>query len=38
VARVLDADLADAGAVTVHATVAADVDLMRHVLPGLDRL
>jgi hypothetical protein len=38
VARVLVADLADSGAVTVHATVAADVDLMRRVLIGLHRL
>ena len=38
VARVLVADLADTGAVTVHATVPADVDLMRRVLIGLHRL
>ena len=38
VARVLVADLADTGAVTVHATVATDVDLMRRVLIGLHRL
>jgi hypothetical protein len=38
VARVLVADLADSGAVTVHATVPADVALMRRVLTGLHRL
>jgi hypothetical protein len=38
VARVLVADLADTGAVSVHATVTADVDLMRRVLVGLHRL
>jgi len=38
VARVLVADLADTGAVTVHTTVDTDVDLMGRVLAGLHRL
>ncbi|MGI5130214.1 DUF742 domain-containing protein [Pseudonocardia sp. CA-107938] len=38
VARVLVADLADCGAITVHAAVATDLDLMRRVLAGLHRL